>query len=64
MSKRQLKKRLGEMSLLIVKTKFLLYVTRISLFNFNPRMVWEAAISGEMSAVCGKVVIGFAGTEP
>ena len=54
------------MSRLIVKTKFLLYVTRImiSLFNFNPRMVWEAAISGEMSAVCGKVVIGFAGTEP
>ena len=55
------------MSRLIVKTKFLLYVTRImmiSLFNFNPKMVWEAAISGEMSAVCGKVVIGFAGTEP
>ena len=55
------------MSRLIVKTKFLLYVTRImiiSLFNFNPVMVWEAAISGEMGAVCGKVLIGFAGTEP
>ena len=42
MSRRQLKNRPGEMSRLIVKTKFLLYVTRImmiSLFNFNPVMV-------------------------
>ena len=53
------------MSRLIVKTKFLLYVTRIMMISlFNPEMVWEAAISGEMGAVCGKVLIGFAGTEP
>ena len=63
------KNSLGDMSSCIVQpstVNLVIFWARLSFLCLTPclYLVWEPAISGEMSAVCGEAVIGFAGTEP